>query len=174
LGINAFTDISAVCERHPSTMMLAHLFRFRKLAQFLTSTFGVLALFWCYLQHRQYYLPQREANSSFDDVNSKLSSSKRAVKCKNDGNYTIWSHPLQNDCRYATLAPTEPDIQPYVQQLRTLACKKVQDELRWDQIFPDSNTMLQYFRRGNTNVVHTPRWTIYGQRASDEYISVSE
>jgi len=46
-------------------------------------------------------------------------------------NHTIWSHPLQNDCRYATLAPIEPDIQPYVQQLRTLACNKVQDDLRW-------------------------------------------
>jgi hypothetical protein len=40
------------------------------------------------------------------------------------------SHPLQNDCHYVTLAPTESDIQPYVQQLRSLACKKVQDELR--------------------------------------------
>jgi hypothetical protein len=113
------------------------IYRIRKLIQFITFTFGLFALFWFYLN--RHVVVQQLPTANLNSVNvqhDQQDNRHKTTNCKHDGNSTIWSHPLQNDCRYATLTPTEPDIQPYVQQLRTLACKKVQDELRFVFVTP--------------------------------------
>jgi hypothetical protein len=42
------------------------------------------------------------------------------------------SHPFENECRYAILRPTEPDLIEHIQRVRTLTCHKVQLDLRCD------------------------------------------